>query len=143
VFVKAQCAKCHRFEGQGESMGPDLTTVAKRFTRKELVESIVHPAHVISSQYASKLIQTADGRQLTGLVLPGAPGETVVLQANGEKVALKTGEIQAAQPSKLSAMPDGLLDPLSLQEIADLFALLQGQTKAPSLSRRPVESGTK
>jgi putative heme-binding domain-containing protein len=143
VFTKAQCAKCHRFEGKGETMGPDLTTIARRFTRKELVESIVHPSQVISSQYASKLIQTTSGKQISGLVLPGASGETIVLQANGEKVAIPSGEIQATKPSKLSAMPDGLLDPLSLEEIADLFAYLQGQAKAPSLSRRPVDSGAK
>ena len=47
------------------------------------------------------------------------------------------------KPSKLSAMPEGLLDPLSLDEVADLFAFLQRNNKGVSLTRRPVEAGTK
>lgn len=143
VFVKAQCAKCHRFESQGESLGPDLTTIAKRFTRKELIESIVHPSHVISSQYASRTVLTTDGRQITGLVAPGASGETVILQASGEKLTLNSGDIDVTKPSKVSIMPAGLLDPLSQEEVADLFALLQGTTKIESITRRPATSGLK
>ena len=129
IFVNAQCAKCHRFDGKGDSLGPDLTTVASRFTRKELVESIVHPSHIISSQYASKSIRTTDGRQLTGLVVPGSAGETIVILPSAERVTLAARQIEATKPSKLSAMPDGLLDPLSLEEVADLFAYLQKRVR--------------
>lgn len=141
VFVKAQCAKCHRFDGQGETLGPELTTVSSRFTRKELLESIVHPSHVISSQYASKTVRTIDGRLLTGLVVPGATGETVVILPTAERVMLFPKQIEETKPSKLSAMPEGLLDTLTLEEIADLTAYLQGRPKATSLTRRPTESG--
>jgi putative heme-binding domain-containing protein len=143
LFSRAQCAKCHRFNGQGESFGPDLTSVGNRFTRKELLESIVYPSHTISSQYASKTIRTTDGRTITGLVVPGGNGETVVVQQSGEKVTLTEDEIEETKPSKLSSMPTGLLDPLTLEEIADLFAYLQGTNKPPAISRRPVESATK
>ncbi|MBW8885139.1 MAG: c-type cytochrome, partial [Planctomycetia bacterium] len=134
IFVKAQCAKCHRFDGRGDSLGPDLTTVSSRFTRKELVESIVHPSHVISSQYVSKTVRTTDGRTLTGLVAPGASGETIVVLPSA---------VEGTKPSKLSAMPDGLLDPLSLDEVADLFAYLQRSNKGTSLTRRPIEVAPK
>jgi len=143
VFAKANCVKCHRFDGKGESLGPDLTTISNRFTRKELVESIVHPSHIISSQYASKTIKTTDGRTLTGLVGAGAAGETVIILPTAERVSLKSNQIEATKPSKLSAMPDGLLDPLSLEEIADLFAYLQKTSKTPSLTRRPVDATAK
>jgi putative heme-binding domain-containing protein len=143
VYVKAQCAKCHRFQAQGEAVGPDLTTLSSRFTRKELVESIIHPSHVISSQYASKTVLTKTGRQISGLVVPGSADETVILQSNGEKVTVKADDIEATKPSKVSSMPEGLLDPLTLEEIADLFAYLEGRTRAPSLSRRPVDSEQK
>ena len=140
VFTKAQCAKCHRFDGQGESFGPDLTTANSRFTRKELLESIVFPSHVISSQYAGKTVRTTDGRTLTGLVVPGAAGETIVVEPTGDKVTLSEGDIQATKPSKQSPMPAGLLDALSLEEIADLFAYLQRTKEPTALTRRPVET---
>ncbi|HEY2895159.1 MAG TPA: hypothetical protein VGJ16_13125, partial [Pirellulales bacterium] len=131
------------FDGQGESFGPDLTTVTSRFTRKELAESIIHPSHIISSQYASKTIRTTEGRQIMGLVLPGRAGETVVVPATGDRITLKASQIEATKPSKVSSMPEGLLDPLSLEEIADLFAYLQKSNKTTSLTRRPTDSGTK
>jgi putative heme-binding domain-containing protein len=143
VYVKAQCAKCHRFDSNGENFGPDLTSVASRFSRKELLESIVFPSHVISSQYASKLVRTTDGRAITGLATPGAAGETVVMQASGEKVVLKEDEIEDTRPSKLSAMPAGLLDSLSLEEIGDLFAYLQRTSPSTAITRRPGAAGSK
>jgi putative heme-binding domain-containing protein len=137
VFTKTQCIKCHKHGNQGESIGPDLTNVSRRFTKKELLESIVYPSHVISSQYLSKVVQTKDGRQITGMVAAGAAGEVVILQASGEKVTLSENEIEVTRPSKTSAMPAGLLDPLSLEEVADLMAFLEGKGDA-QLSRKPT-----
>jgi putative heme-binding domain-containing protein len=138
IFVKAQCAKCHRHGGRGDNFGPDLTSVANRFTRREILESILYPSHVISSQYAAKTIRTFDGRTFTGLVVPGAAGEIIVVETSGNKITVHSNEVEATKPSKLSAMPSGLLDPLSLEEIADLMAYLQGPSKS-TLSRRPTD----
>lgn len=143
VFVKAQCAKCHRHGEQGENFGPDLTTLGNRFTRKEILESLIFPSHVVSSQYASKVIRTTDGRTLTGLVVPAGGGELNIIQSSGEKITLLEADIEEQKASKLSSMPAGLLDPLSLEEVADLFAYLQKSKAAPSISRRPGESATK
>ena len=43
IFEKAQCIKCHRHGTRGDTVGPDLTNVAKRFQRKEILESILFP----------------------------------------------------------------------------------------------------
>jgi putative heme-binding domain-containing protein len=136
VFTKAQCAKCHRHGNEGESMGPDLTTVNRRFTKKELLESLVYPSHVISSQYQAKTVQTSDGRTLTGIVAPGSAGELVILQSNGQKVVVAEKHVTGTKPSKVSAMPTGLLEPLSLEEVADLMAFLDG-VETTQISRRP------
>ena len=124
VFTKAQCAKCHKIGNQGESLGPDLTALSKRFMRKEVLQSILFPSHVISSQYAAKTVLTTSGRTFTGIVGAGASGAKVILQLNGEKVTVEADEIDEIVPSGKSAMPDGLLDPLTLEEISDLFAYL-------------------
>jgi putative heme-binding domain-containing protein len=124
VFAKAQCAKCHRCGPLGDSMGPDLTAVGKRFTRREILESIYYPSHVISDQYTSKTVVTNDGRQFSGLVGAGAAGEIVVLQASGEKVTIRNSDIDEVIATRLSAMPENLLEPLTQEEIVDLFAFL-------------------
>jgi putative heme-binding domain-containing protein len=99
---------------------------------------MLHPSQVISTQYTSKTVLTSDGQQITGLVLPGAPGETVVLQSNGEKRTFKGDEITAMKPSKVSAMPAGLLNDLGLDDVVDLFAYLYGGPKE-TVSSRPAK----
>lgn len=124
VFEKSLCSKCHRYGDHGEAMGPDLTSIAKRFTRKEILQSLLYPSHVISSQYVAKTLLLTDGRQLSGIVAPGPEGEQVVLKSDGEKVSVPEQEIDEVHPSNVSAMPVALLDELSLEQIADLFAYL-------------------
>ena len=123
LFTTAQCIKCHRFNGTGESAGPDLTTLGQRFQRKEVLESVVFPSHVVSDQYASQLV-LANGRAYTGIVTRQPDGGLTVLQSDGGKVMLAAGEIEEIEPSKTSTMPDGLLNPLTLEQVADLFAFL-------------------
>ena len=123
VFEKSQCIKCHRYGARGEGIGPDLSNVARRFQRKEILQSVIFPSQVISDQFAAKTVITTDGRTHTGLVGPTADG-VVVLQANAEKVAIAKDDIESIVPSKLSAMPEGLFNELTLEEIADLFAFM-------------------
>ncbi|MDX1965510.1 MAG: HEAT repeat domain-containing protein [Pirellulales bacterium] len=124
IFEKATCVKCHRFGGKGEGIGPDLSNVGKRFTKKEVVESVLYPSQVISDQFAAKNVELKDGRVLVGLVAPAADGGLVVLQSNAEKVTVAAGEIESQSPSKLSAMPEGLFANLTLDEIVALLHYL-------------------
>jgi putative heme-binding domain-containing protein len=124
VFEKAQCIKCHKYGKDGEGVGPDLSTVSKRFKRADVLESIVYPSKVISDQYRSTTIMTKKGRQVTGLA--AVQGDVVtVLLSDGSKISLKKDEIEQQFMSLVSVMPDKLLDPLELRDIADLFAYLE------------------
>ncbi len=126
VFEKAQCVKCHRHGTRGETIGPDLSTVGQRFQKKEILESTLFPSQVISDQYASKVVTTVDGLTYTGMVGAAGAEAIVMLQPNGEKVTIKKSQIAEVSPSKKSAMPEGLLNQLTAEEIADLFAYLTG-----------------
>ena len=138
LFTTAECIKCHRFNGTGEGIGPDLTTVSQRFQRKEVLESIMFPSQVISDQYASQMV-SANGRTYTGIVAKQSDGSVIVLQSDGGKVTLAADEIEETAPSKTSTMPEGLLNKLTLEQVADLFAFLMegnnpsvaGQVTAP------------
>jgi putative membrane-bound dehydrogenase-like protein len=136
VFAKASCIKCHRYGDRGEGVGPDLTTVSRRFQKKEILESILFPSQVISDQYVSKTIITTDGRSISGLVAPQADGSLVVLQSNTEKVTIAAADVETMVTSKISAMPEGLLNPLTLEDIANLFAYLSYPPGTSVTSRR-------
>jgi putative heme-binding domain-containing protein len=126
VFEKANCLKCHKFGSVGEGLGPDLTTLKSRFKRADTLEAILLPSKVISDQYRGSVILTENGQTITGLAAP--QGDTVtVLQIDGSKVTLKAKDIATQVASTVSPMPDKLLDDLTLQEIADLFAYMESE----------------
>lgn len=121
---RAQCAKCHRHGAVGESIGPDLSTVSSRFQKKEILESILHPSQVISDQYLSRIITTNDGKTYTGIVGSSSESKLIILQADGKKVELDTSDVDTNVVSPKSSMPEGLIDSLSDEEVADLFSFL-------------------
>jgi putative heme-binding domain-containing protein len=128
VFDKAQCLKCHKFGKEGEGIGPDLTTLAKRFKRADILESIYYPSKVISDQYRSTVIVTTRGQQFTGLAAPMG-GTVTLLQSDGTKVVLNAADVDQQYASLVSVMPEKLLDALTKEEIADLFAFLESEPK--------------
>jgi putative heme-binding domain-containing protein len=142
VFAKAKCAKCHKFGDRGETIGPDLTTVSQRFQKKEILESILFPSQVISDQYASKSVQRNDGRVAWGIVAQQADGSVSVLQSDGTRVYVSKSEIDSISPIKKSVMPEGLLNPLSLEEISDLFAYLSRPGSALPAPEAKSNGGT-
>ena len=136
TFATAQCIQCHRFRGRGEALGPDLTTVAKRFQKKEILASIVYPSLIVSDRYASRVV-VSNGRSYTGLVVPRGQEGVTVLLSDGKKVELDHEDIDEIRPSRLSVMPAGLLNALSLEQIADLFAYLSQEKPADIAQRKP------
>lgn len=134
VFDKAQCSSCHQFQGSGEHVGPMLTGVSRRFARREVLESILYPGHVVSDQYASKKVLTIDGTLMIGML--NDLGETIEIRDAANNVSeLAKSEIDQILPSTTSIMPSGLLDNLTMQEISDLMAYLSSDTKTSIATR--------
>jgi putative heme-binding domain-containing protein len=129
---------CHRFDGRGERIGPDLSAVSQRFTKKEILESIIYPNQVVSDQYASKLV-VANGKTYTGIAVKNPDGGMTVLQSDGQKIELAAADIEDVRASKLSAMPEGLVNRLTLEQIADLFAYLMKSPEPNVAGRNPAK----
>lgn len=128
IFTKANCVKCHKFGSEGEGLGPDLTTLKSRFQRIDTLEAILDPSKTISDQYRGTVIVTVNGQTITGLA--ALQGDSVtVLQTDGSKVTLNKKDIESQIASTVSPMPEKLIDELTLQEIADLFAYLESTPK--------------
>ena len=135
VYAKADCIKCHRFGEIGGGVGPDLSSVGKRFQKKELLQSILYPSHFISDQYATKTVATASGRTFNGVIEEKKDGSVVVLNPEGNEMFVAAEDIDEIVPNKKSTMPAGLLNELSLEDIASLFAFLNQQSQ-PKISRK-------
>lgn len=125
IFEK-QCASCHRFGELGKDVGPDLTTIASRFKKSDLLEAILWPSKVISDQYQSEMFELSDGTVVTGVIVrESAIAVMVRTAANPDKpVAVPKGKIATRAASTVSLMPEGLIDGFSHAEIAGLLTFL-------------------
>ena len=127
LYVEAQCAACHRYGDQGGVVGPDLTAVATRFKRQDILESSTEPSKVLSEQYMNITIETTAGQVHIGRIVEETP-DKVVLRTKPlepETVTIKKSEIESRSLSKISPMPAGLLNTLTKDEILDLLAYLE------------------
>lgn len=124
LLFKQHCAACHQLFGQGTKLGPDLSS-ANRHDRDFLLVSLVDPSSVIRKEYVSVVIQTKDGRVLTGLPVSRAGAEITLLDAKSQPLTVATAEIERQIDSPISLMPDNLYRQLSPQQLRDLFAYLQ------------------
>jgi putative heme-binding domain-containing protein len=115
-------------------VGPVLTTVASRLPLKDLVRAVVEPDNVISDQYRQTMFEVG-GRTLVGRVIDHHKGRLrIATDVTDPKRSefVQVADIERQSPSPVSAMPTGLLDVLTAEEIVNLFAFL----RAPAAQAR-------
>lgn len=127
MYRSVMCATCHRFNGEGGSIGPDLTGSGNRYTMRDLMENIVDPSKVISDQYDSHEITKKDGSVVLGRIVVEENGKVFVMTnpfAPNDQTALDEKDIAKKQTRKISMMPPGLINALNQDELLDLVAYL-------------------
>ncbi len=118
------CGGCHRVQGRGNWVGPDLSTIGTKYGKDELLRSILSPSAAIGYNYRSLVLALDDGRVITGLPVEEAAGRLVLKTADGERIAVRTAEIDDRKTSDVSLMPEGLAESLGEQDLVDLLAFL-------------------
>ena len=126
IFEKI-CAACHRFgEAIGKDVGPDLSTIASRFKKRDLLESILWPSKVISDQYKSEMFEMKDGSILSGVIVRETAANVFLRTAASADRPVPVSKAQIANrgESAVSLMPAGLLDGYSQTEISHLLGFM-------------------
>jgi putative heme-binding domain-containing protein len=118
------CLRCHAALGEGERVGPDLTGIGARYSRAEILQSILAPSQRIAEGYAAALVITADDQALFGQVQRDDAQGLTLVDSTGTRVELARADVREVRPSKLSVMPEGLCGSMTLEEFADLLAWL-------------------
>ena len=119
--VAAECIRCHMVNNQGAEVGPDLTTIADRLDREELLLSMIDPAAKLTPGYSSLTITKSDGETVSGLY-QGETDSEITLTVGGEDVSVSKDEISESRRIP-SAMP-AVGDRLSRNQIRDLVEFL-------------------
>jgi putative membrane-bound dehydrogenase-like protein len=122
VFKKL-CAQCHKIFGDGQEVGPDLTSNG-RGSFEQLLSNVFDPSLVIGASYQATTVAVRDGRVLTGLVVEESPQRVVLKLQGGKLETVARADIEEIKLSGLSLMPEDLEKQVSAGELADLFAFL-------------------
>jgi putative heme-binding domain-containing protein len=127
VFETIGCTQCHLFGGKGGNVGPDLTGVGGRYSPSDIAAKLCNPSRAVADLYANTEIVTKDHDVIVGR-LQNETDDTVTLMTNffsNESTTVQKKDIARRQLSKLSPMPQGLIDNLEADEIYDLIAYLR------------------
>jgi putative heme-binding domain-containing protein len=132
AFRQTGCVQCHRFAGEGGSVGPDLSGIGRRLSSRDLLESTVLPSKNIAPGYATVEIETQSGEVVTGRIEREDDRAVSIrpLAAGEEAVTIRKANIRRRALSTISNMPTGMLNTLSETQILDLLAYLMADGDA-------------
>jgi putative heme-binding domain-containing protein len=121
--------QCHSLYDTGGHVGPDLTG-SNRTDLSYLLENVVDPNAVIPNDYRTTQVDTNDGRTILG-VLKKEDDKSITLATATEDVLIPKAEIKSRALSKLSMMPEGILDAFPNEDIRDLIGYLRTTHQVP------------
>jgi putative membrane-bound dehydrogenase-like protein len=137
VFAKS-CSVCHRLEGVGHVVGPDLQALPNKSPLYLLTE-VLDPNRNVDTRYISYAAVTRSGRTFTGILASESATSITLLGQEGKGQTLLRSELDEFQSTGKSLMPEGLEKELTKQDVADLIAYLTsrgGGTAPPAPGRR-------
>jgi putative membrane-bound dehydrogenase-like protein len=123
VFTKV-CATCHKAEGVGLNVGPDLATVAGR-SADDLLVHILDPNREVAPGFVNYTVAMTDGRIFTGLIADESANSLTLKRAEGATDEIARSRIDSIASSGRSLMPEGLEKGLTPQDLADLIAFIR------------------
>ena len=119
----AQCTRCHTVRNAGSDVGPNLTGVATRLTREQILESLLEPSARIAPGYGTVGITLKSGQRVDGTLRDETPTHVVVVAGTPpvEQRIAKSDIAERTNP--VSAMPPvGLI--VKPRDVRDLVAYL-------------------
>ena len=129
VVYQQVCGACHIMYGEGGKIGPELTG-SNRANLDYFLLNVLAPSYDVPEGYRMVTVTSKDGQVFVGNVLEEDAGK-IVLNMVGQKTVIAKSDIKSRQTSKVSMMPEGLLNPLQDKQILDLIAYMRTEKQVP------------
>ena len=124
LFTRQGCVACHTASPEETEKGPSLGGIATRYSRAELIESIMRPAAKVAQGFATNFFDTTDGKHVEGFVVREGGTEVVIRDLAGVETTVRKDQIKSRGVREGSIMPPGLADTMTVHELASLLAFL-------------------
>jgi quinoprotein glucose dehydrogenase len=123
--TEVACLRCHKVQGRGGEVGPDLTGIGAKQTREYLLESIVDPSRQIAKGFETVVLGLRNGTVVSGVLKEENAREIRLMTPEAQSILVAKDEIEDRQSGK-SAMPEDLIKHLSKRELRNLIEFLAG-----------------
>ena len=122
TIFKDQCAACHKHNGEGSEIGPDLTGMAVH-PKQELLTHIIDPSRDVEGNYRRYTVTTLDGLLINGLLAAESKTAIELYDEKGEKQVILREDIDEISGSTKSIMPEGFEKQITKKNMADLLGV--------------------
>ena len=142
ALFRTTCGSCHRLNGEGGTVGPDLTGT-NRVNANWLLLNVLEPNADVQDAYKMTVVTTRDGRTYSGSIAAETDRQltlrvigAMAADQGRSSVIVNKADIQSRETTAVSMMPPGLLDTLTDSEVVDLMAYVRHVETAPSATLR-------
>jgi putative membrane-bound dehydrogenase-like protein len=133
LFTQVSCVACHAMKGTGGKLAPDMFGLQEKLAEQKtdvakIVESLTEPSKEIEAKYRTQIIATLGGKLYSGVIVE--QNDQVLklsdnpLKEDGGVIEIPKKDIDEQDESKVSIMPEGLLNTMTKEEILDLLAYI-------------------
>ncbi|MBE2285376.1 MAG: c-type cytochrome [Prosthecobacter sp.] len=123
VFASV-CISCHKLDGVGIELGPDLRSVAQHDAEK-LLNSILDPSAIIEPGFMAYHCTLKSGEQLYGVIATETSASLTLKMAGNITKSVLRSDVASLKSAGISLMPEGLEAAMTPQSLADLIAYLK------------------
>lgn len=124
VFQKV-CAACHRLDGVGKAVGPELSALTDK-SPQALLAAILDPNRAVEDKYKTYAIITKDGRSFSGMILEETGNSIKLAGVDGKEHVILRTDVDEMAASLVSLMPNGMERELPGQGLPDVLAFIRG-----------------
>src|SRR5262245_57315364 len=128
VFTNAQaaaCVRCHTTDGSSARVGPDLFAISDKFSRRDLIRSVLEPSATIAVGYDTTILETKSDEEYQGVIKQATEAWIELMGWDGKTFRVATSDVVARRTGGASFMPSGMETVMTPEEFADLIAYLQ------------------
>ncbi len=125
--AKAACSSCHQIGYVGGRLGPELSSIGRTRSRRDLIEAIVYPSLRMAQGFYPIRVRTVHDEVFNGLLAKETESYVELLCGADKLCRVEKSEIAEQSESKQSVMPSGLDQQIALEDFADLLAFLESK----------------
>ena len=119
-----RCANCHKAGSEGNLVGPELTTIGKKFDRTTLLDAVINPDASVVFGYEPWLINKKNGESFYGFVIAENKNNVVLKDIAGKKHVIPVSGISVKEKQNKSLMPDPTAAGLTEADLANVVEYL-------------------